>query len=240
MKSSLILLPFMSFALAACAPSAPSAKDDLEQKDKRIADLERQLGSEQKKRSDEETLRSELEKHQSRMLSCHRDFRGSYGTLIQKSTHLVRETARVQRFDCRGQMIRDENETIKAPRADIELGELKILASTTATIQVMNRQTCRGGGLHRPLTRWGTPALWVDRGNAVLTHEVFAGLNQIDFGLCDASGKTENVSKDCANPTWVATLELKVTEEEKRDSKIHEKRPSTEDCAKQSPNKNQR
>ncbi|MBX3016474.1 MAG: hypothetical protein KF767_01190 [Bdellovibrionaceae bacterium] len=72
----------------------------------------------------------------------------------------------------------------------------------------------------------------MDRANAVLTHEVFAGLNQIDFGLCDASGKTNGVSKDCAHPTWVATLELKVTEEEKLDAKNHELRPKTEDCVK--------
>lgn len=230
MKKICILALVALTQIVACAPAA---KDELEAKDKRIADLERQLQGEQRKLSDEEKLRLEVEKQQARILTCHRDFRGSYGRLIQKSVHLVRGTARTLRYNCEGQLTKDAVETISAPRETIELPEMKEVVATGATIMVMNRQTCGGGGFSAGLTRWSTPTLWVDRANGVLTHEVFTGLNQIDFGLCDASGKTKGVSKDCAHPTWVATLELKVTDEEKLDSKNHEIRPKTEDCVKQ-------
>lgn len=210
---------------------APAAKEEIESRDKRIADLERQLDGEQRKRGEAETLRSEVEKHQARILQCHRDFRGSYGRLIQKSVHLVRGTARTLRYDCQGALKKDAIETVSDPRESLELPELKDLVGQDATVIVMNRQTCQGGGFSKGLTRWSTPSLWVDRANAVFTHEVFAGLNQIDFGLCDASGKSKTISKDCAHPTWVATLELKVTEEEKLDAKTRDIRPQAAECA---------
>lgn len=233
MKRAFFLTAGTMIAVMNLTACAPASRDELEAKDKRITDLERELRNEQRKRGEEETLRTEAEKHQARMLQCHRDFRGSYGRLIRKSVHLVRGTQRVQRYDCAGQLTKDETETVEAPRETLTLTELKDLVANDATVVVMNRQTCGGGGFRRGLTRWSAPTLWVDRANALLTHEVFEGLNLIDFGLCDARGKTPGVSADCAQPTWVATLELKVTDEEKNDASVREVRPRTENCVKE-------
>lgn len=208
-----------------------SSDEELKRKNERIESLQRDLQEQTKKASDEATLRAAVEAHQMRMLSCNRDFLGSYGQLIQKKVHLVRETARTLYYDCSGKLSLDDKSTTKAPRDTIPLPELKSLNTTSATIVLKNRETCGSKGFSLPLTRFGTPSLWVDRANALLTHEVFAGRNHIDFGLCDASGKTENISKDCARPTWVATLELDVTEEEKLDSRVVEVRRSAAECA---------
>ncbi|MBX3016476.1 MAG: hypothetical protein KF767_01200 [Bdellovibrionaceae bacterium] len=57
MKKICILALIAVTQIVACAPAA---KDELEAKDKRIADLERQLQGEQRKRGEEETLRAEV------------------------------------------------------------------------------------------------------------------------------------------------------------------------------------
>lgn len=205
----------------------------LEEKDRRISELEKQVGESEKQASTERKLRYEVEKQQSRILACHRDFRGSYGVLIERRVRLVRETQETIRYNCAGQITSQENETVTEPRESLDLPELKFLNSTSATIIDLNRQTCHGGGFRRAIFSSNAPTLWVNRSNAWLTHEVFDGENWIDFGLCDASGKTAQVSTDCGTPTWVGTLHLVVDSEERRLPGLRSLRPSDEQCARE-------
>ncbi|MBX3016475.1 MAG: hypothetical protein KF767_01195 [Bdellovibrionaceae bacterium] len=73
--------------------------------------------------------------------------------------HLVRGTARTLRYDCQGALQKDAIETISPPRETIDLPELKDMVASGATVMVMNRQTCQGGGFSKGLTRWSTPTL---------------------------------------------------------------------------------
>lgn len=223
MNSKLVIISSALFLMgtAGCAGQWDS-ESEISEKTSRIESLEKRLDETQAQFSAEETKRIEAEKHQSRMLRCHRDFRGSYGVLVEKQVRLVRETGRLIYKNVEGTVTLDTTETLSPPREVLSLPELKFLSATYAQVLVLNRQTCEGGGFYKGLTRFNAPNLWIDRANATLTHEVYPGLNQIDFGVCDDSGRTEGVSKDCSEPTWVATLNLNVDYEEIESGAVRE------------------
>lgn len=211
--------------LSACAGSDNSGQED----ENRL--LRDQLQTARTSLSQEKLKALELQKQQSRILDCHRDFRGSYGKLIESSIHLKRVTGRVIRKDCEGQTLSDKIETIVPPVSRIELKELKELQGLQVEFRTLNRQTCGGGGFSMGMPWSKFPSLLVDRANALFTHEVFAGLNQIDFGACDPKGSTPGISKDCQQPTWLASLYLQVSEEEVQSPDITEFKPSETVCS---------
>lgn len=105
---SAALLLFLLF-LSACAGSDNSGQEY----ENRL--LREQLQTANTSLSKEKLKALELEKQQSRILDCHRDFRGSYGKLIESSVHLKRVTGRVIRKNCEGQTVSDKIETIVPP-----------------------------------------------------------------------------------------------------------------------------
>lgn len=209
----------------------PFLKNSQEDKD-RISQLEKSHAEEFERRRSLEKQSKELGDHQQRILNCHRDFRGSMGLELTREVHLVKETQRTQRFNCQNEITSDQTEDIQSARSTIILEELKNLDLKGTEISVINRQTCQGGGFSKGWTLFGkaTPSLTVNRSNTLLDHEVFEGINFIDFAACKS--QSPGVSKDCTQPTWIATLVLTVKYTETHNNEIRIVKPDPATCQK--------
>lgn len=194
------------------------------------AQLNQQKSQLQTERDQLAAEKSELDKRIDRMLSCNKHFVGNMGQRIEKEIRLVRETQRVQRFDCDNKQVSDQKETVVSPRAVVALDMLPALRDSQFEVSVYNRMTCarpaggfyRGGGL---LSESRSPYLAVNRSNTLFDHEVEPGLNEIDLSLCPKG------QRYCSNPTFIATVALNVGYEEQHKNEILVVKPSPEYCA---------
>lgn len=201
----------LSFLLltAACGPSLTGPLMDL-------------MGKREDERKAANLSKIATENEEERRIRCHRDTQGARGLLLERTIRLTRETQRVQRFDCQGQLTSDSTETVVLPRQNIELPELKALLKGK-TVTAFNRQTCNHGGygdgsdLFDIFNFKKVPKLSVNRSNTLMDHEVFDGLNEIDFGFARTacSGPVEK-----CDISWVATLNLKVDYSESHRNEI--------------------